>query len=235
MPDNRIWCVVVAAGSASRFGSDKRRAPLGDSTVLTHAVATALRHADGVVLVTSPDVGAEVREHLATTAPQDLERLVAIVNGGATRTESVRAGVAAVPLDASIILIHDGARPLVPDAVFDRVNAALQPDGAHTPEAVVPVIPVSDSLRWQAGTALDRDQVVAVQTPQGFAAATLRAVLEAAENAAATDDATLAEQHGVQVAQVAGDPAGHKVTRPLDLVLCRAILAERGDGGRMVP
>jgi 2-C-methyl-D-erythritol 4-phosphate cytidylyltransferase len=142
-----------------------------------------------------------------------------VVAGGETRSASVRAGLAAVPDDADVILVHDAARPVpVPD-VWKRVCDAI----AAGADAAVPVIPVADTLRDLAGGTVDRGRVVAVQTPQAFRADALRrAHLGEPEG---TDDASLVEAAGGRVVVVDGDPANIKVTTPLDLsfaeLLCR--------------
>jgi 2-C-methyl-D-erythritol 4-phosphate cytidylyltransferase len=143
-----------------------------------------------------------------------------VVEGGDTRAGSVRAGLAAVPADAEIVLVHDAARPLAGRALFQRVVDAVR-SGA---EAVVPVVPVSDTIRHLRGGVVDRDQLRAVQTPQGFRAATLRAAhLDAAE---ATDDAGLVERAGGSVVLVDGSSTNLKVTDPQDLVVAAALLGE---------
>jgi len=138
-----------------------------------------------------------------------------VVAGGATRSASVRAGLVAVPDDASIVLVHDGARPLATRNLFDAVVAAVR-DGA---DAVVPGVPVSDSLRTADGMVVARDGVIAVQTPQGFSAGSLRAAH--ADGGEASDDATLVEASGGTVVVVEGEPANLKITRPGDLDLVR--------------
>jgi len=115
-------------------------------------------------------------------------------------------------------LVHDGARPLAGSDLFARVVAAVR-DGA---DAVVPGIPVPDSLRDVEGGVVDRDVVLAVQTPQGFPADRLRAAH--ASGADASDDATLVEADGGTVVVVDGDPVNLKITRPVDLALAAAAL-----------
>jgi 2-C-methyl-D-erythritol 4-phosphate cytidylyltransferase len=122
-------------------------------------------------------------------------------------------------------LVHDAARPLTPLAVFDRVIAALR-DGAS---AVVPVIPLADTIQTVSGEVLDREQLRAVQTPQGFRR---EALVEAhATDSEATDDAGLMELIGTSVVTVAGDPSNLKLTNPTDLIVAGALLSARRDGG----
>ena len=177
-----VWTVVVAAGSASRFGAPKQFASLGGRRVIDRSVARAAAHSSGVVVVLPADVDLGYDE-VATTP-------VHRVAGGATRSESVRNGLAVVPDSVAIVLVHDGARPLASDSVFRGVIAAVA-DGA---DAAVPAVPVVDSIRPRAQGALDRSPLVAVQTPQGFAADRLRSAH--ASGADASDDATLDAKRG---------------------------------------
>jgi 2-C-methyl-D-erythritol 4-phosphate cytidylyltransferase len=202
------WAIVVAGGSGERFGEPKQYLRLGDRRVVDWALRSASERADGVVLVVPAD-RAEQPEPLAD----------AVVAGGATRSASVRAGLAAVPEDAEVIVVHDAARPVpVPD-VWHRVSAAIEA-GA---DAAVPAIPVSDTLRQVGGRTVDRARFVAVQTPQAFRAAALRSAH--ADAPEGTDDASLVEAAGGRVVVVDGDPANIKITTPVDLslaeLLCR--------------
>lgn len=204
------WVVVVAGGSGTRFGGAKQYAPLAGRRVLDWSLVAARHHADGVVLV----VAAEFAE-----APEQLADVV--VAGGATRSASVRAGLAAVPTDANIIVVHDAARPLADPDLFGRVIAAVR---AGAP-AVLPGIAVADTIRHRRGGVVDRDELVRVQTPQAFRAAALRAAH--AGGGEATDDAGLVEQRGGEVTIVEGDPANLKITDADDLVIAEALLARR--------
>jgi 2-C-methyl-D-erythritol 4-phosphate cytidylyltransferase len=202
------WAIVVAGGSGERFGERKQYQRLGDVRVLDWALRAAGAHADGVVLVVPPD---------AVDGPEPQASVV--VAGGSTRSASVRAGLAAVPTDATTIVVHDAARPVpVPD-VWDRVLAAVEA-GA---DAAVPGVPVADTLREIGGSTVDRSRFVAVQTPQAFRADALRAAH--ADGADGTDDASLVEAGGGRVVVVDGDPANLKITTPFDLavaeLLCR--------------
>jgi len=140
------------------------------------------------------------------------------VAGGSTRSASVRAGLAAVPAAATHVLVHDAARPVPVTEVWQRVMAAL----AHGAEAVVPVVPVTDTLREREGRTLDRSKLVAVQTPQGFRVDVLRRAH--AQEADATDDATLAELSGAKVSTVDGDPRNLKITEPWHLAIAEILL-----------
>ena len=208
-----VWTIVVAAGHGERFGGDKQAADLGGRPVVAHSVAAATGVSDGVVVVVAPERLAAV-EALRV----GVEGVGLVVTGGATRSASVRAGLTAVPDDAEVVLVDAGARPLAGSDLFARVVAAVR-DGA---DAVVPGIPVSDTLRDVEGGVVDRDAVLAVQTPQGFPADRLRAAH--AFGADASDDATLVEADGGTVVVVEGDPANLKITRPVDLAMATAAL-----------
>ena len=147
------------------------------------------------------------------------------VTGGASRAESVRLGLAEVPEEAAVVLVHDAARPLVTDEVIERVLRALGEgwDGA------VPALPVSDTIKRVSGEAvvetLPRRELVAVQTPQGFVASVLRDAF-AGDIAGASDCASLVEARGGRVRIVEGDPRLLKVTGHEDLELVERLLAE---------
>lgn len=218
-----VWAVVAAAGSGARFGAPKQFADLGGRPVLERAAAGAAAWAEGVVTVIPAGSAGPpgLRDRLV-----DLIRpaAVRVVAGGASRSESVRRGLDAVPGHAEVVLVHDGARPLASAGLYRRVVAAVRA-GA---DAAVPTVPVSDSLR-RHGSAVDRAEFAAVQTPQGFRAVVLRAA-HAAE-ASATDDATLVEAAGGRVVEVEGEPGNIKITTPADLQMAEALLDEPGPTG----
>jgi 2-C-methyl-D-erythritol 4-phosphate cytidylyltransferase len=168
--------------------------------VLDWSLAAALDTCDGIVLVVHADRAGD-REPMVD----------AVVAGGATRSASVRAGLAAVPDDAEVIVVHDAARPLATAdlwrSVLDGVDAGA--------DAVVPVVPVVDTLREVGGGTVDRTRFVAVQTPQAFRAEVLRRAH--GSGAEATDDASLVEAIGGKVLVVDGEPANRKITTPADL------------------
>ncbi|MDP6481062.1 MAG: 2-C-methyl-D-erythritol 4-phosphate cytidylyltransferase [Acidimicrobiales bacterium] len=210
-----VWTVVVAAGEGRRFGSDKQSADLGGVSVLGRSVATASAVSDGVVVVVGESRVEGVRALMAGVVG-----VVEVVGGGATRSASVRAGLASVPGSVEVVLVHDGARPLATEAVYGRVIAAVRA-GA---DAVVPAVAVSDSLRSTSGGVVDRESVVAVQTPQGFRTAAIRAAHAAGGDA--SDDATLVDVNGGRVVVVEGETDNVKITRPVDLEVARCLLAE---------
>jgi 2-C-methyl-D-erythritol 4-phosphate cytidylyltransferase len=188
-----------------------------------------------VVVVAPPGETAAVRSLLDEHPPPPGvdQRVVA---GGETRQESVRLGLAALPPDVRVVLVHDAARPLVPVDTVDAVVAAVR---AGAP-AVVPALPVTDTVKRVVAPAAhpgepepvadtpDRSLLRAVQTPQGFDRAVLdEAHAKAVGDGDATDDAGMVERLGVPVVLVRGHEEAFKVTRPLDLVLAEAVLARR--------
>lgn len=212
-PEN-VWTVVVAGGSGARFGRPKQYELVGDQRMVDRSVEIATQAGTAVVLVVPPgDVDAE-------STPGRL-----VVAGGATRSESVRAGLAAVPSDATIVCVHDAARPFATAALFRAVIAAV----AGGADAVVPGLAVSDTIKVvdEAGVVTctpPRESLVAVQTPQAFRAAVLRAAhaRAAAAGVEATDDAALVEAAGHRVVVIAGEPDNRKVTHLSDLEWARS-------------
>jgi 2-C-methyl-D-erythritol 4-phosphate cytidylyltransferase len=202
---------------------------LGGVPMLVHAVRAMIhaRSVSLVVVVAPADAVADVRSLLGNHGLPEAKD-IRIVAGGDTRQESVRLGLAALPEDVDVVLVHDAARPLVPVEMVDAVAAAVR-DGAP---AVVPGLPLVDTVkRIDPGTDLvtgtpERALLRAVQTPQGFDRATL-AKAHATITQDVTDDAGMVEQLGIQVLVVPGHEEAFKVTRPLDLILAEAVLARR--------
>lgn len=211
--------IVAAAGSGSRLGADLPKAlvPLAGRPLVAWSVE-ALR-AGGVaeIVVTVP---VDQRAAFAAALPAD----VRLVDGGASRTGSVRACLPALSAGADVVLVHDAARPLTPPALVRRVLAAL---GDGHP-AVVPVLPVVDTtvLVDDAGMVTDappRAALRRVQTPQGFDRAVLAAAYaDLAPDADLTDDAAVVRAAGVPVRTVPGDERAAKVTVAHDLALAEA-------------
>jgi 2-C-methyl-D-erythritol 4-phosphate cytidylyltransferase len=210
------WAVVVAAGTGTRYGGAKQLAVLGDRRVLDWSLAAAEAVCDGVVLVVAAEHQAEVEATFGCTRGGPV-----VVTGDTTRSGSVRRGLAAVPLTAEVVLVHDAARPLATPTLFTAVADAVRA-GA---DAVVPAVPVVDTVRMVDGGPVDRDRLLAVQTPQGFRADALRAAHRGAPEA--SDDASLVEAAGGKVVVVPGEPENRKITTPVDLVIAAALLAER--------
>lgn len=218
-----VWAVVVAGGSGSRYGRPKQFDLLAGSPVAAWAVTAARRVSRGVVLVAPAG-----QEAACAALGADV-----VVAGGATRSASVRNGLAAVPDEVVVVLVHDAARPLASAALFEAVLEPLlaaPTSGAGQPvDAVICALPVADTLKRVdaegsrvVGT-VERTGLVAVQTPQAFRAEVLRRAH--AGGADATDDAGLVEAMGGVVRVVPGEAHNLKVTMPADLALLEALAA----------
>jgi 2-C-methyl-D-erythritol 4-phosphate cytidylyltransferase len=197
-----VAAIVVAGGRGERFGGQKQFAKLGGRTLAAHSVEQSRSVADFVVVVVPED-------YLGDGEGADL-----VVTGGATRSDSVRAGLAVCD-DAQFIVVQDAARPLASTQLFVAVLAAVRAGAA----AAIPGVTVSDTIKQVAGGVVvstpPRDQLVAVQTPQAFQAEVLRRAHASA--GVATDDAGLVEALGESVVVVAGERTNIKVTNPEDL------------------
>lgn len=225
--DKPVVAVVVAAGSGSRLGAALPKALVElDGVPLVRRAVDAL--ADGGVT----DIVVTIPEGMAEAFGRAIEGAavpVVCIVGGATRQDSVRLGLAALDGPGhAVVLVHDAARALVPPSVVRAVADAVS-EGA---EVVIPVVPVVDSIRRldpYGSHVVDRADLRAVQTPQAARLDTLRAAHAriAAEGIAVTDDAAACEHAGLRVTLVDGHRDALKVTEPIDLVLARAILAER--------
>jgi 2-C-methyl-D-erythritol 4-phosphate cytidylyltransferase len=237
--------ILVAAGSGQRlgYGMPKAAVPLGGEPLLVHAlrgiVASGIGSQVCVALPAGDDglrrLCEDFREELADGGP-----LLTIVDGGATRADSVRAGIGVLMDGIEAVLVHDAARALTPESVFHRVADALAAGAA----AVIPAVPVVDTVKTVAATTGEhtalapeivtgtapREELRAVQTPQGFRLGTLLRAHEAAQtldenqSAAVTDDAMLVEMLGTQVYAVRGSTQSLKITTPLDLILAEGLL-----------
>ena len=204
-----VTALIMAAGTGSRMGGGvpKQYRPLGGKPVLRWAVEALARHP--AVKSTRVVIGADQQE-LAQAALAGLD-VGDLIQGGAERADSVRAGLAAINGDA--VLVHDAARPFCPAPVIDRLVASLEFfDGA------APVLAVGDTLA-KAGDSLDepvdRSGLVRVQTPQAFRLEALRQAYEQYRGSP-TDETTVLRAAGMNVAAVAGDPALDKLTTNAD-------------------
>jgi 2-C-methyl-D-erythritol 4-phosphate cytidylyltransferase len=212
-----VWAILAAAGSGERLGLDRPKAfaSLNDRPL----IAEPLERLDGSdwiegIVVAAPP---EWEEPCILVAEEVAAGKVAeTVTGGESRSESVRTALAEIPEEATIVLVHDAARPVVPEEVIERLITALG-DGW---DGAVPVLPITDTVKRVDGEAvaetLDRDGLVTVQTPQAFVAPVLREAL-AGDVSGAPDCASLVEARGGRVRAVEGDQRLLKVTVPRDL------------------
>jgi 2-C-methyl-D-erythritol 4-phosphate cytidylyltransferase len=223
--ESSTCAILVAAGVGERLGADRPKAfvGLGGRVLLAESLERldANDWVDSIVVAAPPGW-----EEAAIVLAEELvvSKVTAVVTGGRTRAESVRAGLAEVPEEALVVLVHDAARPLVADDVVERVLAPLSEgyDGA------VPGLALADTVkRIQDGIAvetLDRSQLVTVQTPQAFAADALRRAYAGDVPVDATDCASLVEARGGRIRVVEGDPRLLKITTPADLALVESWL-----------
>jgi 2-C-methyl-D-erythritol 4-phosphate cytidylyltransferase / 2-C-methyl-D-erythritol 2,4-cyclodiphosphate synthase len=225
--------ILVAAGRSSRMGSDKLWADIWGRPTWRWSADTLL--ADPRLLHLAIAVPPDAVDRYMTALPDKGTRCL-VVPGGDVRADSVIAGIWALTNaghdDETLVLVHDAARPaLTPELVNTVASAAAKIDGA-----VIPVVPVADSLKRVGSERvigpLDRDEVVAAQTPQAARLGALRAAIEESHawGRPITDDAGALAAAGTPVHVVPGDPANRKITEPSDLVAMRSFLAGRATG-----
>ena len=225
LPLKYCGAVIVAAGNASRMGGiDKVMAELGGEPMIVHTVrafqnCNAIRE---IVIVTRTDLAGQIK-----TLCADFDKVKAVVPGGADRAASVKNGLGALSKKVRLAAVHDGARPLISGEVIDRTVRA-----AHTYGAAAPGIPVKDTIKVVQGGVVketpDRSALQAVQTPQVFDYALLKAALKKAktEKATITDDCSAVERLGMSVKIVEGDERNMKITTPMDLKVAALLLEE---------
>jgi 2-C-methyl-D-erythritol 4-phosphate cytidylyltransferase len=213
--------IIVAAGAGKRFGEPKQFAYLRAKPVLEWTLERFEAH---------PEVEAIV---LVLPDEQDLKhyriryaKILDIVRGGERRQDSVWQGFRLLTASApEIVLVHDGARPLVGPDLISRVIAAARADGA-----AVPVLAIEDTVKevrdGRVAATVDRTHLTRAQTPQGFRYDVLKKALDAArrDRFTGTDEAALVERLGLAVTAVAGDPRNIKITTPVDIPIAEALL-----------
>lgn len=226
MPTTAI--IVVAAGSGTRLGGGAPKAFVGidEQPVLRHVLDGVFAASPAQVIVVAPAGHEGVAETLLRDAADGRHDLGSVVTGGDTRQQSVAAGLAALWGDITTVLVHDAARALTPPAQIDAVVAAVTTD-----TGVIPALAVIDTLkRVDAGAvvaAVDRSELAAAQTPQGFPRALLEKAyaVALASGAEYTDDAALFAAAGHSVRHISGSALAFKITTPADLTRARHLLA----------
>jgi len=226
LPLGYCGAVIVAAGNATRMeGIDKVMAPLGGEPMIKKTVrafenCVAIRE---IVVVTRPELIVAVMDLC-----HEFDKVKMVVAGGSSRSESVSLGLNALSDKVKLAAIHDGARPLVTEAVIDRTVRA-----AHGYGAAAPGVPVKDTTKVVIGGVVkstpERSTLQAIQTPQVFDFDLLRAALKKAaeEESQITDDCSAVEQMGMSVRIVEGDEKNIKVTTPVDLKIAEMLLEEQ--------
>lgn len=220
--------VVLAAGNSQRMGKDKILMPIGGAPVIAHTLK-ALQSSDiidEIVIVTKYECIQEIAD---ICNEHGISKASRVIRGGKTRLESALIGVSNVSEKATLIAIHDGARPFVTEKLIDRVVHA-----AKTHSAAAPAVTASDTVRLLnskgAVTATpDRDLVALVQTPQVFLAELIKAALTRAMDKGfrVTDDCSAVEAMGYKVTIVAGEADNIKLTTTRDIYAAEGILTER--------
>jgi 2-C-methyl-D-erythritol 4-phosphate cytidylyltransferase len=219
-----VWAILVAAGRGDRLGVDRPKAfaKLGGRVLLAESLER-LDRSDWIesIVIVAPEGWEEPAILLAEEL--SASKAVACVTGGATRADSVRAGLGEVPEEAPVVLVHDAARPVLPEEVIERVISALAEDW----DGAVPGLPLADTVK-RAGPesavveTVDRSDLYAVQTPQAFAADELRRAL--AGSGEGTDCASFVEAAGGRVKVVEGDRRLVKITDAADLQFVESLL-----------
>lgn len=213
--------IVVAAGAGKRFGEMKQFAYLRAKPVLEWTLERFETHAEvGAVVLVLPDEQ-DLKHYRMRYA-----KIVDIVRGGEKRQDSVWQGFRILGASApEVVLVHDGARPLVSADLISRVIAAARADGA-----AVPVLPIDDTVKeirdGHVVATVDRTLLFRAQTPQGFRYDVLKKALDAArrDRFTGTDEAALVERIGLAVTAVPGDPRNIKITTPVDIPIAEALL-----------
>lgn len=226
----RVVAIIVAGGDGRRMGGDlpKQFLPLGGRPLLdrTLSAIAASARVDGIVLVLPPAFPEEGKESY-----RSLEKVLAVVDGGEQRQDSVRNALAVVPEETEVVLVHDAVRPFVSGDLLERCVDLAREHGA-----VVPVVPVRDTVKqWDRGERTlrtrDRSELMLAQTPQGFRAGILRDAVRKAqeEGRLGTDDASLVEGAGYPVIPVPGEEANIKITIPEDLRMAEGLVRGLAD------
>jgi 2-C-methyl-D-erythritol 4-phosphate cytidylyltransferase/2-C-methyl-D-erythritol 2,4-cyclodiphosphate synthase len=231
----RVAIIVVAAGSGTRLGEPLPKAfvEIDGRSILSRSLDPVFGLAAPVqVIVVAPASHLQHAREIVAQSAGRASDACAVVVGGDSRQASVAAGLAVLVPSIEVVLVHDAARALAPRSLFERVVGEVESTG----RGVIPGLAVSDTIKRveASGTVLetvDRSQLSAVQTPQGFPRAELVAAYAAAEREF-TDDAALLQHAGGSVAIVEGDPLAFKVTTPWDLRRAEQLLAEAAPQGR---
>lgn len=213
-----VWAVIVAAGRGERLGLDRPKAfaSLGGRPLLAESLERldTSEWIDAIVVVAPPDWEEPV---ILLSEELGCSKVNAAVPGGETRAASVRAGLAEVPDEAAVVLVHDAARPLLAEEVIERLLTTL-PEGW---DGVIPGVPIADTVkrvdRDQVVETLDRSGLVVAQTPQAFVWPALRDAARGGDDA--TDCAVLVEARGGRIKVVPGDRRLVKITDRSDLEL----------------
>lgn len=226
MSDNnsKRYAIIVAGGSGKRFGSElpKQFLPLSGKAVLMHTIEK-FQEAGASIVVVLPVEHQEM--WLSMCKESNFAVTHTIADGGKTRFESVKNGIAAIEglNDNDLVAVHDGVRPLVSVELINRCFATAQEKGS-----AIPVVNPNDSIRqvMEDGNSrqLLRSSLRAVQTPQTFSAKLLKGAYDVEESPLFTDDASVVESAGHQVTLVEGEVTNIKITTPIDMIIATELI-----------
>lgn len=220
------FVLIVGGGSGTRMGADipKQFMDINGQPVILRSAQAFLNYSTAVFLIfVVPKDHLNTMKMLCST--QGIENNFIITEGGPTRFHSVKSGLRYVDDPDAVVAIHDSVRPLISIPLIERCFHT-----AHDQGTAIPVIPVTDSVRMRDGALnrpVDRDSLVLVQTPQCFKASVIQAAYQVAYDEKFTDDASVAENAGVNLCLVEGERDNIKITTPSDLIIARAILQQR--------
>ena len=216
-----VWAIVAAAGSGTRMQAmgNKTLLPVGGVPAICRAVAALRTACEGIILAVKPQEQADFETALQACG----QHAGAYAPGGNTRQESIRNALRLLPAQCEVVLVHDGARPLVSHALVARVVEA-----ARAYDNAIPALPVTDTIKQVAddghATTLDRQRLCYVQTPQGFHAQALIAAYDSMGEGQFTDDAAVMEHAGYTIHFLEGERKNIKLTTGEDLQLAQAFL-----------
>lgn len=219
------YAVIVAGGKGIRMGMavPKQFLPLLDKPVLHHTIkAFTNAYPDIHIVLVLPADQLSYGQIVLQSFPEGVD--MTIVSGGETRFHSVQNGLKAVKAD-SVVFVHDGARPLVSPALIQRCYEQAAEKGS-----AIPAVQVAESMRMvedERNIPINRDHLRVVQTPQTFRSEILLPAFEREYLPAFTDEATVAEAHGIKVYLIEGERSNIKVTTPEDMVIAAALLKDR--------
>ena len=223
--------IIVAAGSASRMGGvDKQMLKLSDTPVIVHSLRAfdSLQIIDGIIIVTKPESVLNIQ---TLVSEYKISKVTDIVEGGVSRAQSVINGISVCGDDVGLVLIHDGARPLVTETIITDVKNATELYGAATC-----AVPIKDTVKiidstGRVVTTPKRDELAAVQTPQGFKLNVLRNAIASYKGDLVdiTDDCSFVEISGGTVYTVNGSYENIKITTAEDIPIAEQILKNRGN------
>lgn len=220
---SRVSVIIIAAGEGRRFGSPKQMALLKGKPVLEWCLEKFEAHREITEIVLALRDEEQKERYL-----ENYSKITAVTRGGERRQDSVLSGFRCLDsMDADVVLIHDGVRPLVSEDLIDRIIAATRNKGA-----AIPVISVDDTVKVIENErvlhTVDREKLYRVQTPQGFFYDILKTALDKAkvENYYGSDEASLVERTGKEIMAVPGDRKNIKITTPEDILLVEAFLED---------